>query len=99
MTLPLRDHPQFDFLGHSGWPPVWVHTRSTPPKRREGEVGMLTGSACYKGALTRLYVRMEFENEPYLGCLLVHDAVFCNQLHEFLQKHIGLTIKEVGDLD
>jgi len=42
---------------------------------------------------------MEFEQEPYLGCLLTHDASFAIQLHKLLQNHIGLTIKEIGDLD
>jgi len=42
---------------------------------------------------------MEFEQEPYLGLLMVQDATFARVLHQFLQNHIGLTIKQIGDLD
>ena len=34
-----------------------------------------------------------------MGCLWVQDAIFSRQLHQLLQNHIGLSIKEVGDLD
>jgi len=97
--LPLRDHPQFNFFGHSGWPPVWAHTRSKLYKRLTGEVGVFTGTKLYEHAPTRLFVKMEFAQEPYLGCVLTHDAIFARQLHNFLQNYIGLSIKEVGDLD
>jgi len=42
---------------------------------------------------------MEYDGEPYLGTLMVDDAAFARKLHDFLQKHIGLSIKEVGNLD
>ena len=99
MILPLREHPQFDFAGRSTWPPIWAHTRKSPYKRLTGEVGVFTGTKLYEQAPTRLFVKMEFEQEPYLGCLLTHDASFAIQLHKLLQNHIGLTIKEIGDLD
>src|SRR5262245_44707253 len=42
---------------------------------------------------------MEFECEPYMGCLVVQGAAFALQLHKLLRDHIGLSIKEIGDLD
>ena len=97
--LVLRDHPQLNFLGRSSWPPIWVHTRTTPYKKLTGEVGTFIGSICYEYATTRLFLKMAFERQPYLGCLVVQDAIFCHQLHDFLRKHIGLSIKGIGDLD
>jgi len=44
-------------------------------------------------------VKMAFDLKPYIGCLLVQDAVFSRQLHGFLKNLIGLSIKEVGDLN
>jgi len=68
-------------------------------QRLTGEVGVFTGTKLYEQAPTRLFVQMEVGGEPYLGCLLTHDAIFCHQLHEFLKNYIGLAIREVGDLD
>jgi len=42
---------------------------------------------------------MEYEQQPYVGLLLVKDAIFSRHLHEFLKNYIGQSIKEVGDLD
>ena len=78
---------------------MWAHTRTKPYKRLTGEIGMFTGTILDEDVPTRLYVKMEFKQERYLGCLLIQDTVFSYQLHRFLQNYIGLTIKEVGDLD
>ena len=98
MTLPLRDHPQLIIGRLLSWPPIWVHTRSLPYKTITGEIGVFTGTRVYE-LPTRLFVQMEHEQQPYVGLLLVKDAVFSRQLHEFLKNYIGLSIKEVGDLD
>ena len=34
-----------------------------------------------------------------MGCRALTDAVFCRQLHKFLQGHLGKSIKEIRDLD
>ena len=98
-SLQLRDHPQLIIGRHPSWPPVWVHTRTEPYKKLTGEVGVFTGTILFEFAPTRLFVKMEFEQERYLGCLLVQDAIFARQLHSFLKNLIGLSIKEIGDLD
>ena len=60
---------------------------------------MFTGTKLYEQAPTRLFVQMEYKQQPYVGCLVTNNVVFALELHEFLQNHIGLTIKEIGDLD
>jgi len=97
--LPLRNHPELIIGRHPSWPPIWVHTRTEPYKELTGEVGVFTGTILYEFAPTRLYVQMEFNGERYLGCLMTQTAVFNRQLHDLLQNHIGLSIKEIGDLD
>jgi len=96
--LALRDHPQLNFLGRSSWPPIWVHTRTQPYKRIIGEVGVFTGTRLYE-LRPRLFVQMEYEQQPYVGCLVTDNVVFALELHQFLLNHIGLSIKEIGDLD
>ena len=60
---------------------------------------LFAGTILNADAPTRLYVKMEFECEPYMGCLVVQGAAFALQLHKLLRDHIGLSIKEIGDLD
>jgi len=60
---------------------------------------MLTEARYNDGFPRRLFIRMEHEGEHYMGALVVDDAQLCVQLHEYLQKHLGRTIKEIGDLD
>ena len=98
MTLPLRDHPQLIIGRLLSWPPIWVHTRSLPYKTITGEIGVFTGTRVYE-LPTRLFVQMDYEQQPYIGLLLVKDTIFSRQLHDLLQKHVGLSIKEIGDLD
>src|SRR5262245_42085146 len=95
LWLALQDHPQLNFLPRPSWPPIWVHTRSQPYKRLIGEVGTFTGTILTKEIPKGLYVKMEFEQQQYMGLLMVKDAAFARQLHEFLQSYIGLTIKEI----
>ena len=99
MALLLRNHPQIVFLGSSAWPPAWSNLRAHAAKQVEGEVGTLIGTILPENVPTTLYVQMEYDGEPYLGTLMVDDAAFARKLHDFLQKHIGLSIKEVGNLD
>ena len=100
----LRDHPQMNFAGYPNWPPIWVTgggsgNYSGNYKKRLGEIGILIGSILHDVAPGRLFLRMEIDYERYTGCLAFSDAVFCRQLHEFLQGHTGKSIKEIGGLD
>jgi hypothetical protein len=42
---------------------------------------------------------MEYEGRRYMAALGFDDAAFCSQLYIFLQSKIGLSIREIGDLD
>jgi hypothetical protein len=97
--MKLRDHPLLMSYGLNSWPPVWVNTRTVPVKKQIGEIGTLIRIAFFPETPKRLFLIMEFENEPYLGCLLFSEAGFCQQLNKILQDHVGLSIAEIGDMD
>jgi hypothetical protein len=97
--MKLRDHPQMNYRDQVNWPPVWIHMRRTPLQKLTGEVGILIDADWYAETPTRLFLRMKLDEEKYLGALLFSDETFCKQLHRILQRHIGRSIEEIGDLD
>jgi hypothetical protein len=97
--LALRDHPLINYYGMKSWPPVWVNTHTVPTKKMTGETGVLIGAKFYPESPKRLFLRMEFHKQHYMGCLVFSDPGFCQQLNGILQAHLGHSIKEVGDLD
>lgn len=98
--MQLRDHPIFVVpnLG-SWWPPVWVSSGRDHNKTLDGEPGMLVGTRIEASLPRRIFMRIEHQNEQYLGALVVKDAVLCCQLNNLFQRHLGQSIKEIGDLD
>jgi hypothetical protein len=42
---------------------------------------------------------MKHEDSMYLGCLLLSDAAFCEQVFKLLQENIGRSIEYIGSLD
>ena len=98
--MQLRDHPQMNFGGYRNWPPIWVSgDDSKIHKTNIGEIGILTAVVLHDAAPDKLFLRTEIDHVRYMGCVAFTDAMFCRQLHEFLQDHLGKSIKEIGDLD
>ena len=95
----LRDHPQMRYRGQQNWPPIWVSAGKPPIQRLTGDVGFLTNVLWHANVPTRLFLRMNVGEEPYLGSLLFPDRTFCFQLYGILRQYIGRSIKEIGDLD
>lgn len=96
-AVQLRDHPGLRFP--TSWPPPWICIANKPYKKLTGEIGIFAGSRFYEESPTRVFLRMEFGNEPYMGCLVVKDAAFARALHKLLQHHVGKPIDKIGDLD
>jgi len=96
----LRNHPIFA-IHHFGswWPPAWACCNDQDSETLHGEIGVLTETIYQDAFPRRLFMRMEHEGVRYIGALIVDDARLCEQLYEYLQKHLGRTIKEIGDLD
>lgn len=97
--MKLRDHPALVHAGVPAWPPVWIHTRTQPFKKVEGEIGTFTGTVLNHGLPRAIFLKMEYERENYMGFLACGDAAFCCQLDTLLQRYIGSSIKDIGELD
>ncbi len=87
------------FAGVKTWPPVWVHSRSEPVRKENGEIGILAGLIFYDDNPRRRLLIIDSERERYVGALASDDASFCKQLYSILQSHIGESIKEIGAID
>ena len=98
-AMQLRDHPALACFGFAAWPPVWSHAGAKPNKRLMGEIGVFTGSLFHDQTPKRLFIRMEFQGDKYLGRLVVSDWSICRTLHRFLKDHVGKEIREIGSLD
>jgi hypothetical protein len=47
----------------------------------------------------KCFLVIEHENSLYMGCLLIGDQAFCQQVFAMLTKHRGFGIESIGDLD
>jgi hypothetical protein len=68
----------------------------------KGEVGILREVAIASPAnnpTPRLFLFMDYGEVGYLGCLLIADATFCEQLGKLLMNYYGRSIKDIGDID
>jgi len=97
VEMQLRQHPLISYKGSPVWPPIWVGVGRG--KRPHGEVGRLTEARCYPTKPGRIYLVISHHAAQYTGCLLLDDALFCEQLCNFLQGCCGMPIEEIGSLD
>ena len=97
--MELRHHPLLSYHGIPSWPPVW-----SPAKPREGkqllkgEIGVLKYTLA-NATSEKCFLVIEYDNIPYVGCLLCSDLAFSTQLASLLHTQSGRTIQEIGDLD
>jgi len=94
--MELRDHPLMTHMGTLSWPPVW--TGATKVIER-GEIGVLMQVTRRDDTQNRCFLLMKYQNELYMGCLMVDDRSFAKQLFGLLQSYIGYSIREIGDID
>ena len=107
--LMLRDHPLMNYRTLANWPPVWTPrgrkngvTVETVPARytRWGEIGTLQAAFVSTVARPpRIYLMVKHEGREYVGSLLFTDAGICRQFYNFIKKHTGKSISEIGMLD
>jgi len=99
-SMELRNHPIMNYRGIPNWPPVWTNGKqSSGVKTKKGEIGVLKFVMVHKQMPNRLFLFIDHEGETYTGCLLFNDGSFCRQLELILEKQIGASIKEIGNLD
>jgi len=96
----LRAHPLMTYRGLPSWPPVWIKGGiDWEVKKLKGEVGVLRHVLRHDKLPNKFFLVMEHENEQWMGCLVVADGTFCNQIVDLLKLHVGRSIKEIGDID
>jgi len=97
----LRSHPLITYGAYRSWPPVWFPASAKAQRKPNprGEVGVLTSVRYYPSRQGRLYLIIEDNGEVYVGCLLIDNASFCEQLAERLRAECGSTIETIGSLE
>jgi hypothetical protein len=84
--------------GVPSWPPVW--TRSTyGAKRVTGEIGVLTYVYANRRVANKCFLVIDHEQETYVGSLVCANPSTCAEITDFLLRHIGRPLKDIGDMD
>jgi hypothetical protein len=68
-------------------------------KTVHGETGVLRHVHFNDHNYHKAFLVMEHEGEYLVGTLLFNDGSLRHQILEFLQQHIGCSIKELGNLE
>lgn len=98
-VLQLRDHRMLKReSGFVVWPPTWAKMREKGAPLT-GEIGCLEEVLTSQASDKALFLVIAHEGSNYMGAMAFDDAPFCGQFCELLQSKIGLSIKEIGDLD
>src|SRR5262245_48699101 len=97
----LRNHPLMSYHGIPSWPPVWTFTRGMEKKHpRREEMGILKAVTESKvEPADRCFLHVHHEGSFYIGCLLIDDPAFCDQITKLLQDYLNRPIAEIGSLD
>jgi hypothetical protein len=77
------------------WPPKWTTTRKFE-HRPKGEIGVLE-DVLRNGR--RCFLIIRHDARTYMGGLTFNNAESCDKICEFIKKHTGLSLKEIGDLE
>jgi hypothetical protein len=85
--------------GIPNWPPRWTTTRNDPNDKTEGEIGIFSDVLTHKLFNDKLFLLMEYEGRRYMAAVTFDDPAFCGQLYIFLRSKVGISIREIGDLD
>jgi hypothetical protein len=103
----LRDHPLMAYHGIRSWPPVWTLIRGAEKERPKGETGVLKEvqvsasppASDATRSYNRIFLFIEHGGQNYLGCLILEDYAFCNEVAALLREHCGRGLVEIGALD
>src|SRR4030095_12698572 len=95
----LREHPSIFRDGQPGWPPQWTKIEGLGDKLT-GEIGTLSSVTLSRlEPPTACYLPIDIWATFYMCTILSDDPEFCRKLCNFLNGHIGKSVKEIGDLD
>jgi hypothetical protein len=97
--MKLRDKLRMHKGTFSNWPPVWTNTREDPTDRPQGEIGNLQHVFMTEPDDDIIFIAIEYQGRRYMGAMGLDSAALCRRIYLLLQSHIGLSIKEIGDID
>jgi hypothetical protein len=81
------------------WPPKWTTTRNDHKDNPKGEIGILEQPLRPEMFTNRIFLTIQHEGFRYMGSMAFDDPMFCYELYRLLKSHVGLSIKQIGDLD
>ena len=85
--------------GYPTWPPVWTTTQQDRNDKPIGEVGTLEDVFMSHLIDNKVFMFMQFQGFRYIGFIGFDDLMFCRDMYTLLKSKMGLSIKEIGDLD
>jgi hypothetical protein len=97
VVVKLREHPLMTAQGVPKWPPIWTQRPGT--RTIQGEVGTLKNVYWYEKDCYKVFLVIDYDGELYDGALLLSDSRFCEFIARLLKQKIGLSLKDIGDLD
>jgi hypothetical protein len=98
-VLNFRDHPLLSFAGRHSWPPIWTWIGGARDRYLRGEIGVLKEVRLSERPAKKCFLVIEHETALYMGCVLIADHPFREQVFELLTKHRGYSIEAIGGLD
>ena len=96
--MKLRDQLRTDKGTFYNWPPIWSNTRQDPTDKPQGEIGNLQDVFMNDDG-DILFIAIEYQGRRYMGAMGFDSPALCCQIYLLLQSYIGLSIKEIGDID
>ena len=98
--MQLRDHPlMVRKSGFKTWPPLWTTTHHNENDKPTGEIGTLHQVLTSELLDNKIFLFIQFQGFRYMGFMSFDDFTFCSQIYTLLKANIGVSIKEIGDLD
>jgi hypothetical protein len=85
--------------GYPTWPPVWTTTQQDRNDKPIGEVGTLEDVFMSHLIDNKVFMFMQFQGFRYIGFIGFDDLMFCRDMYTLLKSKMGLSIKEIGDIN
>lgn len=99
-AVTLRNHPLMTReSGSKTWPPRWTTTHHDETDKLAGELGTLEDVMMSNLVDNKVFMFMQYEGLRYMGFLSFDDAGVCSDIYILLKSKLGLSIKEIGDLN
>ena len=96
--MKLRDQLRANKGTFYDWPPIWTNCQD-PTDKPQGEIGNLQEVMLTEADDDILLIAIEYQGRRYIGAMGFDSPDLCFQISILLQSHIGLSIKDIGDLD